>query len=649
MIEFRNLLVAGLVLAVVAGQPILGDSDNSSAGQWIPTGQHITPTAATGSTFQELDPGLPDFADFRVGQAVTTAASHDGKTLLVLTSGFNLISDATGTAKAHSGEYVFVFDISAHAPKQVQVLTVPDSDSGIVFSPDDSHFYVSGGVDDCVHVFARADGRWSEAGKPVVLGHKAGLGIEVKPSAAGLDVTADGRKIVVADRHDDSITIVDPAAGQMMGELDLRPGMIDPRQHGIPGGEYPYWVQIKGDDTAYVSSLRDHEVDVVDISATPKLIARIKVAGTPNRILLNKAQSLLFVTSDNTDTVTVIDTASNRVREVIDASAPPGLLAGKTHFRGAAPNALALSPDENTLYVTLGGENALAVIPIAGREPHHVAELIPTGWYPNSVSTGSGGGMLYIVNGRSDPGPNPLGCTGNSYDKARAAGCRARNRYVLQLSHAGFLALPTPAERDLPELTDRVAANNRFLTRTDPHDAAVMAALRKRIKHVIYIIKENRTYDQVLGDLGRGNSDPSLALFGEAITPNEHALARQFVALDNFYDSGEVSGNGWPWSTEAREVDVGVKAIPMQYAGRGQTYDVEGSNRNINVAIPGLAARRAADPATPDDPDLLPGTADVARTGAAGERKRARPSLGRGLARPSERAQLRLLLRSHAL
>ena len=169
-----------------------------------------------------------------------------------------------------------------------------------------------------------------------------------------------------------------------------------------------------------------------------------------------------------------------------------------------------------------------------------------------------------------------------------------------------------PGAHDLRQLTDTVAANNNFRSRTDPVDARMMAALRKRIKHVIYIVKENRTYDQVLGDLGRGNSDPSLTLFGEKVTPNEHALARQFVTLDNFYDSGEISGNGWPWSTDARETDVGVKTIAMQYAGRGQSYDVEGQNRNINVGIAGLEARRKADPATPDDPDILPGTNDVA-------------------------------------
>jgi len=432
----------------------------------------------------------------------------------------------------------------------------------------------------------------------------------MKPSAAGLDITADGKKLLVADRYNDAVTRVDPVARLLTGELDLRPGIIDPRKHGVPGGENPDWVAIRQNRTAYVSSQRDHEVDVIDISGAPRLVARIKLAGTPNRMVLNRQQSQLYVTSDNTDTVTIIDTATNRIEEVVDASAPPGLLAGSTHFRGAAPNGLALSPDERTLYVTLGGENALAVIPLSGRSPHHVAGLVPTGWYPNSVSAVRD--MLYVVNGRSDPGPNPKGCAGNNFDPAHALACRAANRYILQLSHAGFLTLPAPRAQDLDQLTGIVAANNGFRLRTDPRDVAMMAALRQRIKHVIYIVKENRTYDQVMGDLGRGNGDPSLALFGAAITPNEHALARNFVTLDNFYDSGEVSGNGWPWSTEARETDVGVKEIPMQYAGRGHAYDVEGTNRDINVAIPTLAGRRAANPVTPADPDLLPGTSDVA-------------------------------------
>ena len=196
----------------------------------------------------------------------------------------------------------------------------------------------------------------------------------------------------------------------------------------------------------------------------------------------------------------------------------------------------------------------------------------------------------------------------------------AHNHYILQLSKAGLLALPVPQPADYARLTQLVAANNGSNVQPNADDVRIMAALRRRIKHVIYVIKENRTYDQVLGDLGKGNGDPSLTLFGSGITPNQHKLANMFVALDNFYASGEVSGNGWPWSTSARETDVGVKYIPMQYAQRGQSYDVEGTNRNINVALPTLAERRAADPITPDDADQLPGTADVgAPDGADGE------------------------------
>jgi DNA-binding beta-propeller fold protein YncE len=365
-------------------------------------------------------------------------------------------------------------------------------------------------------------------------------------------------------------------------------------------------VQVKG-NTAYVSCQRDREIAVVDLAAM-RVVARIKVAGTPNRMLLDKDRSLLYVAEDNSDSIAVIDTASNQLRESIDARAPAGTLRDPRAFRGAAPNSLALSPGGDTLYATLGGSNAVAVIPL-GAAPHRVAALIPTGWYPNSVS--AVGTMLYVVNGRSNIGPNPLACANHQKDKAATANCHARNRYILQLSKAGFLSLPVPAAADTARLTGIVATNNGFSAAARAEDARVMAALRKRIRHVIYIVKENRTYDQVLGDLGKGNGDPALTLFGRAITPNQHALAARFVDLDNFQDTGEVSGSGWPWSVAARETDIGVRTVPMAYADRGQTLDVVGTDRNINVALPTLAARRAANAATPDDADELPGTADV--------------------------------------
>jgi hypothetical protein len=144
-------------------------------------------------------------------------------------------------------------------------------------------------------------------------------------------------------------------------------------------------------------------------------------------------------------------------------------------------------------------------------------------------------------------------------------------------------------------------------------DAKLMAGLRKRIKHVIYIVRENRTYDQVLGDLGNKNADgdPDNVQFGDNITTNAHALARQFVTLDAFFDSGEASGNGWQWSTAARTSDVTEKEMPVNYADRGLSYDFEGTARDINVSLDG-AARAQANPAGDKDPDLLPGPANQA-------------------------------------
>ncbi|MGD0143286.1 MAG: bifunctional YncE family protein/alkaline phosphatase family protein [Rhizomicrobium sp.] len=609
----RFLVIAAALGAFAFLSPLkAADKDDDTASiQVLPTGQRITPAAATGALFQDLDPELAAYPSFRAGMAVTTVASHDGKTLLILTSGFNTLSDKAGKRDAAaSNEYVFVFDISAHAPRKLQVVPVANTDGGLAFAPDDRHFYVSGGVDDNLHIFAKPHDRWEEDGAPIPLGHKDGLGIIMKPSAAGLDVSADGRKIVIADRHNDAITIVDPATRKVTGELDLRPGKNDPAEHGVAGGEYPDWVSIKGNDTAFVSSQRDREVVQVDISGAPRIAARVPIEGVPNRMVLNADQSLLYVAADDSDLVSVIDTKTGTLRETIPVAAPPGTFANAQRFKGAAPNGLAISPDGGTLYVTEGGDNALAIVRLGGTAPHYVAGLVPTGWYPNSVS--AVGDVIYVVNGRSDPGPNPQGCYHPNPDKQKTQACNARNRYILQLSKAGFLSFPAPSAQDLGTLTDAVAANNGFALKRDAADEKLMGALQQRIKHVIYIVKENRTYDQVLGDLDRGNGDPSLAMFGKSVTPNEHALARGFVTLDNFMDAGEVSGEGWPWSTDARETDVGVKAIPMNYADRGQSYDVEGTNRNINVALPTTAERRAADPISPDDPDLLPGTGDVA-------------------------------------
>ncbi len=610
---------AGLVLALTCGA-----APRSSAQAVLPNGMLLTPTASPGAHFAPLNPHLPADPGYTAGQAVSTAVSPDGKTLLILTSGFNLVDNAKGKIdKAASNEYVFVEDISAGAPRQTQAVQLPDTYMGIAFAPDGRHFYVSGGVDDDVHVFAPGAGGWAEQGPAISLDHYKGVdkksalynggsGLGVQPQVSGIAVSADNKTLAATNFYNDSLSLIDLPTGKVT-EVPLRPGDISKSQTGIAGGAYPFAVVIKGNDTAYLSSLRDREIDVVSLRGTPHLTARIKVDGNPNRLALTRDGAMLYSTVDNLDAVIAIDTRSNRITHIIRTIAPPRLLAESEHYRGVGPNNLVLSPDEKTLYVTNGGTNSVAIIAL-GATPH-VTGLISTGYFPNAVSVNGAGDHLYIVNGKSIPGPNPGNCTIDPGQHLTAAYCHSANQYILQLSKAGFLDLPVPTAAQLAETTKIAAHDAHFDEMPSPSDVAMMAALHSRIHHIIYVLRENRTYDEELGDLGEGNSDPKLAEFGAVITPNDHAMARNFVDLDNFEDTGEVSGNGWPWSTSARESDIGAKNLPVNYADRGLSYDWEGTNRNIDVAIPTLAGREAAQPlysALPDAANILPGQANVA-------------------------------------
>jgi len=650
--NLRNALLAATMLfgfSVPAFADVDdGRMDNETTSPPLPTGQHIAPKAATGAYFTGLNPGLANFPNHLVSQAIKTAVSPDGNTLLVLTSGYNNLSNSAGKLDpAASNEYVFVYDISGGnrtKPVQKQVIQIPDTFVGLAFAPNGSTFYVSGGVDDIVYAYGLGNGQWAQSGS-VKLGHATGngpLGTQ-GPSVANLAISQDGTRLVAANIYNDSVSVIGLPGLGVLGELDLRPGIIDPSKSGVAGGENPFGVAIRNNTTAYVSSQRDREIDVVDISKpAPTLVTRIRLPGSPNSVALNAEQTRLYVTQDNTDTVAVINTSTNKVVEEIRTAAPEGLLSNPEHFTGAAPNNLALSPDGKTLYVTNGGANSVAVIDIDGAGPHRTMGLIPTGWYPHSLSLSADGKAMYVVNGKSEPGPNPqhlTGATGRLKDNgktaaqnaAAAVAASASNQYVLQLESAGLLALPVPSAADLANLTGVVAANNGYNIAPNQHDLAVMGALRQRIQHVIYVVKENRTYDQILGDLPTGNGDPALAQFGQAVTPNFHRLATNFVTLDNFFDSGEVSGNGWPWTTSARETDTVTKAIPLNYAnsptgnkyGRGAPYDAEAQNRGVDTGYASVAQRQAADPRYPNDPNLLPGTNnDGAPDGPNGQKQR---------------------------
>ncbi len=624
----RRTLAAAALCSMLLPASLLAqkdDDDDDAAAtvgtQVLPnTGQLLTPLAPRLARFEMLNPGLADNPQYLAGQAVTTVTSPDRKTLLILTSGYNLFNYPDGANagqlnKADSNEYVFVYDISKPAPVKRQVLQVPNTYNGIVFDPNGTSFYVSGGDNDDVHLFSLgANGLFAEqAGSPIALGHTGANGLAVGPEAAGIAVTADGTKLVVADYYNDSISILTKAgnAWTKTGELDLRPGKINPAQSGVPGGEYPFWVSIAGNSTAYISSLREREIVVVSLSGTPAVTTRVKLKGQPNKMTLNAAATRLYVAQDETDSVAMIDTRTNAVMDDISVTAPYSLLPfTRQYLKGNNTNSVTLSIDESHLYVTNGNTNEIAVVRLSAPGQSTVEGLIPTGWYPNSLSFGPNGAYMYVVNGKSPTGPNPGNLHGLT--PALATQSAASNNYDMQLIKAGFQSFPTPTPGDLNKLTELVADNNHFFRVVPEADKQKMQALRNKIKHVIYIIKENRTYDQVLGDLEVGNGDPDLTEFGQAVTPNLHRLAGNFVTLDNFYDSSEVSMDGWPWSTSARAPDVVEKQVWVNYAGRGLSYDSEGTNRNVNVAYPTLAGRLAADPLSPRDPDVLPGTVDTA-------------------------------------
>jgi YVTN family beta-propeller protein len=622
----KNITFA-VVLISISSAPLLSQAQpktqksSAPASEALPTGMNITATAARGSTFQPLNPDLPDLPNFTAGQPLSTALSPDGKTLLVLTSGYNRNFDAKGHAVlAQSNEYIFVFDVTKPAPVKRQALQIPNAYAGLVWAPDGKHFYASGGVDDNIYVFAESGGSWAKSGDPIKLEHTAGLGVPGmregklrpnRPVVGGIAVNPSGSRLLAANYENDSVSLVDLAAGKKVAELDLRPGKNDPAMKGIAGGEYPYWAIFKGDDKAYVATQRDREIVVLDLHTTPAITGRIKLRGQPGKMILNKAQTLLFAVADNSDSVVIVDTASDHVLAEIKATAPASVFPNREGFKGSNPTGLALSPDEKTLYVTNGGTNSLAVIRLDhDLDDSRVVGLIPTGWYPNSIAVSRNGSTLYVANGKSNAGPNPGGCRNNFSITPNDRPCSATQQYILQLVKGGLSTIPLPAAAELQVLTQQVARNNHFLSPANAQQDAVFSFLRKNIKHVIYIVKENRTYDQVLGDLEKGNGDPKLNLFPDAMTPNHHDLARKFVTLDNFYDSGEVSGDGWNWSTAARATDVTERTISINYAGRGFNYDFEGTNREINV---GAFLDEDRGTVKLDDPEnQLPGYADVA-------------------------------------
>ena len=621
------------VLALVWASPTPGQGQSAT-----PPGLYITPTALPEAVQQQLNPGfaLPYFAtnypNFVAGEAVKAVVSPDGNTLAVLTAGMNSLyfpnNCEPGTPNCSVGkldtgastQFLFLYDVSGPnktGPVLKQVIQQPNAHVGLVWSPDSQTLYAAGGCDDAVYVYTNNGGSFALNGK-IGLGHtpcpfpftgganqnKSGLGLgSVAPNVAGLAISANGKTLVAANNYNDSISVIDTASRTVLYEYDLRPFATSGAANGAKGGTFPFSVALTG-KIAYVGADRDREVIVVNIH-TRALVARIQLDGNPNGMTLSADGSTLYVAQDNQDQVAVIDTNKNAVTHKIDTRGP-AQLNFPPNTTGAAPMAVAINPANKTLYAVNAGSNSIAVIPLNGPQAFQTVGLLPTAYDPTDVTFSADGSWMYITNGKSDTGPNPGYGYGNmariafttvdppETNAQEIAELTSNNQYQFQLEHASLVSAAVPNASDLWDLTSKVAANNGYSAQPSNTDTSVMNFLHSKIKHIIYIVKENRTFDQILGDLGNGsNGQPSLALFGQGVTPSFHLMARNFVTLDNFMDPGDGSMDGWSWSMRGRVTNTETLTQQINYArvNRGVSYEGEGQNRNIPSNLNATAAR----------------------------------------------------------
>lgn len=305
----------------------------------------------------------------------------------------------------------------------------------------------------------------------------------------------------------------------------------------------------------------------------------------PNDMMLTKKGDYLFVANANSNSVSVINTKKRKVVETLSASLYPDAPTGSTS------NGVCLSADGKTLYIANADNNCLAVFNVSKPGSSRSLGFIPTGWYPTCVKLV--GNTLLVSNGKGfESIPNPYGPQPDNrkiktpYQKEITSEGKQQVQYIGNLFKGSLSFISVPGLKELENYSASVYKNTPYnknkeaLAEGEPgNPIPERGGAVSPIKYVFYVIKENRTYDQVLGDMKEGNGDSSLCLFPEKITPNLHALARDFVLLDNFYDDAEVSADGHNWSTAAYATDYVEKTWPTNYSGRGGTYDYEGTRK----------------------------------------------------------------------
>ncbi|WP_291429709.1 bifunctional YncE family protein/alkaline phosphatase family protein [Deinococcus sp.] len=437
---------------------------------------------------------------------------------------------------------------------------------GVVWSPDGNTLYASAGGNNKVRVytFDAKQGRLTEGPSIILADAKT-------PSyPAGLAISPDGKTLFAALNLGNSVAAIDLSS-------DPASPAVKSVKLGEPAaaadiGVLPVQMVMSKDGKALYASLwNGHAVSVIDTAALTEK-ARVKVGDHPSGLTLSPDGQTLYVANANSDTVSAVDTAKNAVRGEVKLAPYAG-----APF-GSMPDSVSVTPDGKTLLVANAGNNDVALVNTTDLK---VRGLVPTAWFPSVVTTGSDGRFVFVANMKGlGAGPNP--------DDRQPTQPRPNEQYIANMARGSLQTFELPGDEALKTLTAQVVKNNGFnemqgvLTRgakdTQAHAIPRRVGDPTPLKHVIYIIKENRTYDQVLGAVAGGDGDKNLVLFGEDVTPNLHAVARTFGLFDHFYADAEVSADGHNWTMGGVATEYTQKSWPANYSGRNRPYDFEGSS-----------------------------------------------------------------------
>ncbi len=450
--------------------------------------------------------------------------------------------------------------------KVLDNVVVPKSWYGLKFSADEKSLYASGGNDNWILKYAVANNKLQ-----LVDSIKLAFNSTVEISPAGIEIDDAARLLYVVTKENNTLYIVNLVNKQVIFTQQLQ--------------DAAYACQLSNNKRELYISLWGGKKVLVFDTKSRKMTDEIGVGENPNELLLSKKGKLLYVANAGDNSVSVIDIAARKVLEVLNAALYPDAPTG------SASNGVALSEDQRTLYVANADNNYLAVFDVSSAGYGKSKGFIPVGWYPTNVKVI--GKKIFVANGKgftsmaNPDGPSPVR-RNEEVNYQHGDTKKAKEvQYIGGLFKGTMSIIDEPTQQLLAEYSKQVYANTPYSKHKELNavgEAGNPIPMKvgdpSPIKYVFYIIKENRTYDQVLGDVKEGNGDTSLVLFGDSITPNQHKLVHDFVLLDNFYMDGEVSADGHNWSLAANANDYLEKTWPTSYGGRGGKYDAEG-NRDI--------------------------------------------------------------------